>query len=389
VGDLAAQVGAYGLEPDAVDAATLRRLLNAPAANERVSVLFADMREYSRLEQTLRNPELLQLRLNEYLNMLAGAVVEQAGVVNKFLGDGLMALFRGPEQEVRAVKCAQSMIDRFLPMRERWKESINESLRFLDIGTGIATDTVTLCTVGSDVVREFTAVGRAVNLASAMVHKARNGLQLLTDRQTFRNAGTVIEKWKEPFKLKIESVGESGPEYDVYQIESVKSGGRPVSSMAPPSIDVVVPARQQVFICYAHADHEWLEQLRTHLRPFLHDDFDCWDDSRIAPGQMWRAEIESALSRAGAAVLLVSAQFLSSEFIDRHELPPIFEAAHKRGLRFFWIPISASAYDQTEIAGFQALHDPRTPLDQKSLADRQAALVAICRQIAGALRPGH
>ena len=128
----------------------------------------------------------------------------------------------------------------------------------------------------------------------------------------------------------------------------------------------------------------------THLRPFLkHDDFEFWDDSRIAAGQMWRAEIESALSRAGAAVLLVSAQFLSSEFIDRHELPPIFEAAHKRGLRFFWIPISASAYDQTEIAGFQALYDPRTPLDQKSSADRNVALVAICRQIAGALRPGH
>jgi class 3 adenylate cyclase len=387
LGDLAAQVGVYGLAPDAVDAATLRRLLNAPAQNERVSVLFADMRGYSRLEQTLRSPELLQSRLNEYLTMLASAVLEQAGLVNKFLGDGVMALFRGPDHELRAVKCAQSMIDRFGPMRERWREAINESIGFLDIGIGVATDTVTLCTVGSDVVREFTAVGRAVNLASTLVHTARNGLRLLVDRQTFRSARAMIEKWKEPFKVQIQSVGESGPDYEVYQIELVKSDGLPAFPAASPPIDVAAPPRQQVFISYSHEDRDWLDQLHAHLRPFLkRDDFELWDDTRITAGQMWRAELESALSRAGAAVLLVSPQFLSSEFIDRHELPPIFEAARKRGLRVFWLPVSASAYDETEIANFQALHDPRIPLDQVSPAERNAVLVKACRQIAGALR---
>jgi hypothetical protein len=48
--------------------------------------------------------------------------------------------------------------------------------------------------------------------------------------------------------------------------------------------------------------------------------------------------------------------------------------------------VSASAYDETEIAGFQALHDPRLPLDQASPGERNAVLVKACRQIAEALK---
>ena len=385
VGDLAARIGAYGLPRDAVDAVTLRELLNAPARDERISVLFADMRGYSRLEQTLRNPQLLQSRLNEFLTMLSFAVLDQAGVVNKFLGDGIMALFRGPEHEARAVRAAQMMIDRFPAMRERWTDELNESLGFIDIGIGVTTDTVTLCTVGGEEVREFTAVGRAVNLASVLVHMARDGRRLLVDRQTFRNAAAAIEEWKDPLKIQIQSVGPGGPDYEVYEIVQVKrEGAKPAMPAAPV---VAQPSRQQVFISYSHADRNWLDELHTHLKPFLkREDFELWDDTRIAAGQMWRSEIETALARAGAAVLLVTPTFLSSEFIDRHELPPLFEAARKRGLRIFWLPVSASAYDETEIAGFQALHDPRTPLDRFGPAERNAALVDVSRQIAAALR---
>ncbi|MEI6644391.1 MAG: GAF domain-containing protein [Novosphingobium sp.] len=387
-GDMAARIGAYGLPRDSVDAATLRALLNAPARAERLSVLFVDMRGYSRLEQTLRHPELLQSKLNEFLAMLAGAVLEQGGVVNKFLGDGLMALLRGPEHEARALRCAQQMIDRFAPMRDRWDLETNESLNFIDIGVGIATDTVTLCTVGSDQVREFTAVGRAVNLAAALVEQARDGRRLLADRMTFRSAGPLIEESRGPSRLQIKSVGASGPDYEIYEIVRIGAGASASAvAVSPPSLPLASAASRNVFVSYSHADRGSLDELHTHLRPFLkREEFDLWDDTRIAAGDLWRSQIETALARAGAAVLLVSPKFLSSEFIDRHELPPLFEAAHKRGLRIFWIPVSASAYSETEIAGFHALHDPRTPLDQLAPAERNAAWVRICRQVANALR---
>lgn len=386
-GDLAARIGAYGLPRDAVDAATLRALLNAPARSERVSILFADMRGYSRLEQTLRHPELLQARLNEFLAMLAGAVREQGGVVNKFLGDGLMALFSGTDHELRSVRCAMAMVQRFEPMRERWDRETNESLGFLDVGVGIATDTVTLCTVGSDEVREFTAVGRAVNLAASLVHQARDGRRVLTDRLTFRTAGAAIAESRGPTRLQISSVGPSGPDYEVYEIVRLRDGETDSAApVAPPQMPVAAAA-PQVFISYSHADRAYLTELNTHLRPFLkREDFELWDDTRIAAGDLWRSQIEMALSRAGAAVLLVSPTFLSSEFIDRHELPPLFEAARKRGLRIFWVPVSASAYDETEITNYQATHDPRTPLDLLTQAERNAAWVKICRQVANALK---
>jgi class 3 adenylate cyclase len=387
-GDMAARVGAYGLPRDSVDAATLRALLNAPARTERLSILFADMRGYSRLEQTLRHPEMLQAKLNEFLAMLASAALEQGGVVNKFLGDGLMALFRRQDHEARAVRCAQNMVDRFAPMRERWDFAANESLNFVDIGIGIATDTVTLATVGSDEVREFTAVGRAVNLASALVHRARDGHRILTDRLTFRNASALIEESRGPTHLQIASVGAGSPDYEVYEIVRLRTEqAQTAPALSAPPVLPAEPARRSVFLSYAHADIDWFDDLQTHLRPFLRrEDFDLWDDTRIAAGDVWRSEIESALARAGAAVLLVSPKFLSSEFIDRHELPPLMEAARKRGLRIYWIPVSASAYDETEIAGFQALHDPRTPLDQLPVAERNAVWVKICRQVAQALR---
>lgn len=385
-GDLAARIGAYGLPRNSVDAATLRALLNAPAISERVSVLFADMRGYSRLEQTLRHPELLQSKLNEFLTMLAASVLEHGGVVNKFLGDGLMALFRGAEHEARAVCCAQSMVERFRVMHKAWDEQTNESIGFLDIGIGITTDTVTLCTVGSEAVREFTAVGRAVNLASALVHNARDGHRLLTDRQTFRGAASVIEESKKLATLQIKSAGVSSPDYEVHEILRLRTGEAPISPPVSPML-AVPSVPQQVFVSYSHADSAYLEELHTHLRPFLkRADFELWDDTRLAAGDEWRSRIESSLSRAGAAVLLVSPKFLSSEFIERHELPPLFEAARKRGLRILWVPVSTSAYDETEIAGYQALHDPRTPLDKLVQAERNAAWVEICRKVAKALR---
>jgi class 3 adenylate cyclase len=390
-GDLAARIGAYGLPRDSVDATTLRVLLNAPPQAERLSVLFADMRGYSRLEQTLRHPALLQSKLNEFLSMLTGAVREQGGVVNKFLGDGLMALFRGPNHELRAVRCACGMVERFPPMRERWDLKVNESVSFVDVGVGIATDTVTLCTVGSEDVREFTAVGRAVNLAAALVYSARDGRRVLTDRITFRNAASSIEEHRGPTRLQLASVGPGGPDYEVYEIVRLRAEDE--SSAVAQTLGPLpsVPSTRHVFVSYSHTDRGHLDELHTHLRPFLRrDNVDLWDDTRLEAGDLWRSRIEEALSRAGAAVLLVSPTFLSSEFIERHELPPLFEAARRCGLRIFWIPVSACAYDQTEIASYQALHDPRTPLDQLPLSERNAAWVKICRQVAGALRgPGN
>ncbi len=144
--------------------------------------------------------------------------------------------------------------------------------------------------------------------------------------------------------------------------------------------------RSQVFISYSHKNRSWLERLQTMLRPLVRTGaVTVWDDMQIKPGQRWRDEITQALARARVAVLLVSPEFLASDFIHQHELPPLLDAAEQEGLKIIWVPISASLYTVTEIARYQSAWDPARPLDSLSDWERNQALVSICHAIKDAV----
>jgi hypothetical protein len=71
------------------------------------------------------------------------------------------------------------------------------------------------------------------------------------------------------------------------------------------------PARPTVFVSYSHQDEAWKDRLVKQLRVLeLEGDLEVWDDRRIAAGDEWLPEIEAAIARARAAVLLISAAFL-------------------------------------------------------------------------------
>lgn len=140
--------------------------------------------------------------------------------------------------------------------------------------------------------------------------------------------------------------------------------------------------RDIVFISYSHKDAEWLDRLHVMLKPMVRkNNIAIWDDKQIHPGQNWRSEIESALTRAKVAVLLVSPNFLSSDFIDDHELPPLLEAAEKEGATVIWIPVSHALFEQSDIARFQAAFNPGTPLDSLSPSDVNKVLKQVCIDI--------
>jgi hypothetical protein len=88
--------------------------------------------------------------------------------------------------------------------------------------------------------------------------------------------------------------------------------------MTPP------PVRDQLFISYSHVDRVWVERLQKMILPLLRNHgLSLWDDSRIQPGDKWREEIETALAAAKVALLLVSSDFLASEFVSNSELPQL------------------------------------------------------------------
>jgi len=157
---------------------------------------------------------------------------------------------------------------------------------------------------------------------------------------------------------------------------TIKGGGKMPKS----------PSRSKVFISYSRQDHEWLRKLRVHLRPLERNGLlSVWTDLDIAPGTKWREEIKDGIASAKIAVLLVSSDFLNSEFIAAHELPLIFKAAERMQVRLLWISIGPSLYTETEISKYQALNDPAKPLALMSKPEQDRELVEIAKKIKDSL----
>jgi hypothetical protein len=139
----------------------------------------------------------------------------------------------------------------------------------------------------------------------------------------------------------------------------------------------------KVFISYSHRDVRWLERLRVHLKPLVRDDeIDVWDDTKIRPGSEWRDEIREAINSARVAILLVSADFLASDFIATHELPPLLSAAEQRGTAILPLILSPCRFSNIEtIARFQAVNEPSRPLSSMTRRNQEETLVKVSEAI--------
>jgi O-acetyl-ADP-ribose deacetylase (regulator of RNase III) len=140
--------------------------------------------------------------------------------------------------------------------------------------------------------------------------------------------------------------------------------------------------RERIFVSYSHKDRVWEERLEKMLKPLVRNNsIVVWADRQIKPGSRWREEIQKALSMTKVAVLLVSPEFLASDFIANEELPPLLSAAEADGVTVMWACISSCLYEETPIEAYQAAHDISKPLDTLTGAERNNALANICREI--------
>jgi hypothetical protein len=144
--------------------------------------------------------------------------------------------------------------------------------------------------------------------------------------------------------------------------------------------------RDQVFISYSRKDKKWKDRLQTTLKPLTREGkIKVWADTQIEAGNKWREDISNALATAKVAVLLVTQNFLASDFIASNELPPLLGAAEKEGLVILWIAVSSSMFKETAIEQYQAVNDPSRPLDDLTTAKQNKELTRIGEEIKKAM----
>lgn len=118
------------------------------------------------------------------------------------------------------------------------------------------------------------------------------------------------------------------------------------------------------FVSYSHRDKEPLSRLQVHMKPLQRESIvELWDDTQISAGEQWQIAIESALERAAIAVLLISADFLASDFIVNNELQPLLLAAKEGGTTILPVILSPCGFTRDkELSRFQAINDTNESL---------------------------
>jgi adenylate cyclase len=133
-----------------------------------VSILFSDIRNFTALSETLE-PEKIVEFLNDYFGAMVHEIFAEQGTLDKFMGDGIMAVFGAPisrpDDPVRAVRAARGMRRglRAFNGRQRAKGGVE-----IDIGIGISHGESLSGNIGSEQRMEYTVIGDSVNLASRL-----------------------------------------------------------------------------------------------------------------------------------------------------------------------------------------------------------------------------
>lgn len=142
-------------------------------------------------------------------------------------------------------------------------------------------------------------------------------------------------------------------------------------------------SKKTVFISYSHADIEYLNRLKIHLKPFEKNELiDLWEDTKIKAGEKWKEKIERALEKSVIAILLISADFLASDFIIDNELPPLLKAAEEKGKLILPVILKPCRFTKNpHLSKFQAVNDPKIPLSKLDENGREEVYVEIANYI--------
>ena len=142
--------------------------------------------------------------------------------------------------------------------------------------------------------------------------------------------------------------------------------------------------KQSIFISYSHEDKYWLEKVLKNLKPLklYYSNLETWSDKQILASDVWKDEIKEALNRATIAILLVSTDFVASDFIASEELQPLLDKAQADGTRIMPLIVRPCAFfEECGLSKYQAVNDPKMPLSGMTTFQQESALVEMVNTI--------
>jgi len=190
-----------------------------------MTVLFSDLRGFTSLSEGL-TPEKLVEVLNTYLDEMTKLVFEEGGVLDKYIGDAVMAFWNAPfdqaDHAARAVRCAVRMRDRLLAMN---KEGAFPKGIELKVGVGMNTGDMVVGNIGAETRYDYTVIGDSVNLASRTESLCKEyGVMIIVTQNTLADMGdgfktrlldqVAVKGKKEPIRI-YEVLGETGKVADI------------------------------------------------------------------------------------------------------------------------------------------------------------------------------
>ncbi|CAN5642503.1 adenylate/guanylate cyclase domain-containing protein [soil metagenome] len=152
-------------------------------ANQTITVLFADIRGFTALsERENKNPEKVVGILNRYFTAMSDVIFKHGGTLDKYIGDGIMAIFGAPTASPQdADNALQTAIEMQRSVESLNKEFKAEGISLIEVGVGLHTGVATVGYIGSEQRSEYTAIGDTVNIAARLESNAKSGQILISE----------------------------------------------------------------------------------------------------------------------------------------------------------------------------------------------------------------
>jgi adenylate cyclase len=218
---LRAQLARY-VSPRLVEAAVANpELLELPGDWREATVLFADIRGFTRLIERTPPAVVIQL-LDEYFREMVGIIFEHDGTVEQLIGDEIVALFGVHEGEQaaadRAVRAALAMTTSVQTLSERWKAAGRPTF---DIGVGLSSGRLMAGTIGSGRRRELIVVGRPMIAAARIQRMTRLfGVHVIASEETFRRIQEPVQ-YRELGSPKLKGLARRSTLYEIMERDRV------------------------------------------------------------------------------------------------------------------------------------------------------------------------